>query len=319
MQPNQLLYLSVLLAGVQAAVARPGSADLAVRHDETTTTTSVQLYQRDYGIPLFYDKLVSTVSATPGWWWQALAQGAQWPVGAWGVCHQLGFQRCSGSAAVGVAAGLRVMVNEINSGQDSPRNGAEAAELPTKTGNSKMIEARRLRARVAGDLVASGATLESVSDVRSLRNARRDASADGAAKGYAFDIRGLAEKNGSPTADYRFTAFGDGTGHVHVVPRQKKTMASALGKRGGSPGFKISYQVRERGNPDVFPSPQAVEIATSGIADDWAKRADEGKDRFGDYIGAIGMGSSGTTVQFRIIPEKNKFGENYEDVNKCNT
>ncbi|KAK7941558.1 uncharacterized protein PG986_013945 [Apiospora aurea] len=301
MQPTQLLYLSILLAGAEAAVARPGSADLALRHDETTTAT--------------------TVSAAPGWWWQALAQGAQWPVAAWGVCHQLGFQRCSGSAAVGAAAGLRVMVNEINSGQDSPRNGAEAAELPTKTGNSKMIEARRLRARVAGDLASSGIAFESVSDVRSLRNARRDTAGDtAAAAGYTFDIRGLAEEKGGPAADYSFTAFGDGTGHVHVVPRRNKTAApGTLGKRGGSPGFKISYRVRERGNPDIFPSPHAVDIATRGIADDWARRADEGKDQFGDYIAAIGMGSSGTTVQFRIIPEKNKFGENYEDVNKCNT
>ncbi|KAK8054865.1 hypothetical protein PG993_000092 [Apiospora rasikravindrae] len=329
MQPDHFLHLSALLTGLQTATARPGSSDLAVRHEETTT---VELYRRDDGIPLsdmgdvmrechiFYDKLVTTVSMTPGWWWQALAKGTMAPLTSWGVYHQFGFPRCAGSATVGMAAGLRIMLHDVNSGQDSRQSGAEAAQLPTKTGNSKMIEARRLRARVAGDLEASESVFESVSAVRSLPYARRGAGAgDTAAVGYSLDIRGLAEEKGGPAADYRLTAFGDGTGHVHFSPRQNETKAGALGKRGGGPGFKITYKVLERGNPDVFPNGQAINIATSGIADDWAKRADEDRDHFGDYVGAIGMGTSGTTVQFRIIPEKGGFGDNYEDVNTCST
>ncbi|KAK7946969.1 uncharacterized protein PG986_011290 [Apiospora aurea] len=351
MREHSRLCLVALLASAQAAQALSG------RDDEGSTTTglslwaageetSVQPLERRADIdwnhlidrcPVILDDVAQRLSMMPDWIMEPLGYGLGGAIIARGTCQTLGYRECQGPTNVGIGTGIILVMKSIGQNMQggSKHQGAQAVDTPTKTGrkrhapDAKLASRRRAHAvRMIGDALQSSgssstrgsARYESIAEVQPSAT-HGDASFSHLAArrladhgGYAVDIRGLSLGQDGPAMDHRFTDRGDGTGDVQIRP--SVSAGEGLERRADHAGFKISYKVIEDGDLGLEPDEQGVEWAADTLAADWAKRADE--TQMGDYIAAITMGDSGTVVQFRIIPEKGGFGDNYEDVNTCN-
>lgn len=120
-------------------------------------------------------------------------------------------------------------------------------------------------------------------------------------------IRQLGDASGGMRADHLISVREDGVGFVQTSP-------SSTSKRDTGSGFKIAWEVAESGSS--IPDNSASNLLCEALASDWAVRADGGD--MGDYVGDLKFGGSIGDIRVRIIPEMGPFGEEYEDVNKCN-
>ncbi|KAK8024472.1 hypothetical protein PG993_012538 [Apiospora rasikravindrae] len=354
MRQDSLLYPIALLASAQAAQglsATPTGRDDA---GETTTDLSIRAAGEESSVQAFeqrrdidWDKLIDKcpvvlddvsqrLSMLPQWIMEPLGYGVGGAIIARGTCQTLGYRECQGPTNVGVGAGVIMVMKSIGQNMEggSKHQGAQPVDTPTKTGrrqarDAKLASRRHIHAvRTIEDALLSSSSIggsaryESIAEVQPAADdpsfshlAARRLAENG---GYAIDIRGLSLGENGPAMDHRFTDRGDGTGDVQIRPSLSASAGGGerLGRRADHAGFKISYKVVEDGDLGMEPESEGVDWAGNALANDWAKRADE--DKISDYVAAITMGSAGTVVQFRIIPESGGFGENYEDVNTCN-
>lgn len=129
-------------------------------------------------------------------------------------------------------------------------------------------------------------------------------------------ILGMQHDNG--LADVLVTTFDDDTGHVWATPTPNDT--TTLSKRHDGAGFKINYRTISYAN-NVLGSPTFDSLyrdAALGIGNNWAARADN--DKIDELVGTTGLVDPKLlTFGFRIIPELQGFGENYESVDICDT
>ncbi|KAK8071308.1 hypothetical protein PG997_011511 [Apiospora hydei] len=277
------------------------------------------------------------LSTLPRWIMQPIGYSGAAMSGAWTVCHQLGYRDCRGPVMGGVTVAFPLIFNALSDNMEGgPKHqGARPAEAPNgpqehakSRRDGKLATRRRHQhaVRMIEDTLLKSASSTGGSALRydSIAEVQPSAGADAgfshlAARrladngGYAVDIRGLTLGSDGPAMDHRFTSRGDGTGDVQIRP----SVPAGVARRADHAGFKISYKVVEDGDLGLEPDADGVDWASDTMAQDWAKRADENHN-MGDYIAAVTMGDSGTVVQFRVIPEKGGFGENYEDVNTCN-
>ena len=105
----------------------------------------------------------------------------------------------------------------------------------------------------------------------------------------------------------------DRTGVVDIRESQSAT-DRLLGKRHDGPGLKITYNAREtQHNVDLA----KAKLIYTPIADEYGRmvKAELGK-KAPELIGEAHFGE-GNELEFRIIPELDGFGLNYEDVEVC--
>lgn len=131
-------------------------------------------------------------------------------------------------------------------------------------------------------------------------------------------IKGLVHDNA--TFDFNVFDFGDGEGHLYFPsPLDANTGASysnssssatSLEKRAKAPGFKISYTTRMQSK---LSRPHQTQMARQ-LATRWAH--DANSRGLKDYIGLVKTGHK-ANFYWRIIPETNGYGLNYESVDVC--
>jgi hypothetical protein len=126
----------------------------------------------------------------------------------------------------------------------------------------------------------------------------------------------LAVENGT-SSDIAFNHFDNGdinmdyAGDLGALPSSGKGgEAGDLQKRYNGAGFKIAWTSRLR---SLLTRDHQNQMARS-IASDWGSRATHTDE--GDYIGLVKTGHT-ANFYFRIIPELQGFGLNYESVNVC--
>lgn len=121
-------------------------------------------------------------------------------------------------------------------------------------------------------------------------------------------VKGL--EFGNSTHDMDIFYFGDGDGHVYL-PMGRQTEKGDKSKREAhdGPGFKISYTARL---PSQLSKQHKVDMSQS-IALEWASRANDGMH---DMIGFVET-EHDANFYYRIIPETEGYGLNYESVDIC--
>jgi hypothetical protein len=164
-------------------------------------------------------------------------------------------------------------------------------------------------------LTNSGYGFDSVEhvDVSSLKMVRRDSDP---VLTHRSIFRNLAVENGT-ASDVAFNHFDNGdinmdyAGDLGPLPSQgKDSEAGDLQKRYNGSGYKISWTSRKR---SLLTRAHQNEMSYY-IASDWGSRADHTDE--GDYIGLVETDHT-ANFYFRIIPELQGFGLNYESVNVC--
>ncbi|KAK8074136.1 hypothetical protein PG994_005035 [Apiospora phragmitis] len=322
MKRDCALCLTALLSGIPMVQPLPGAAaDPAISpvepthfgpQEETTTitTTSNSLALREDGAlqpyrqhlaadlddgdwpgiikecSAVYDKLKHDISTLPDWVWQPLAKGLPLPVAAGGTCHFLGFPRCAGATAVGVAGAMHIILQGVADEKAKKKQGARPAATKvkgdgggkgkrTRRGEREKMASRRARMiETRLSILSRGrARVESVAEVlkegEDEKEERLVPSSHLAARladqgGYVVDITGLSLCiEDGPVADHRFTDRGDGTGDVHVRPR---AFSAGLGRRADGAGFKVSYKVVNEG---TIPVRSPTLLASTGRRRRW--------------------------------------------------
>lgn len=108
--------------------------------------------------------------------------------------------------------------------------------------------------------------------------------------------------------------LGDNNGTGHAAAAASGTTTAEEGysvKVGKAPGFKVSYMTREK---TKLSKAQINDMANAAAAD-WASHAKD-YDKMSNYIGLWKTGHK-ANFYYRVIPEVENFGNNYESVDVC--
>lgn len=148
-------------------------------------------------------------------------------------------------------------------------------------------------------------------DILSLSHTKRDAIEPDLTR--RLIVRGI--KTDSFTHDIAFNQYSNG-GHVLHLGGLNQSLhanpSSEIAKRAsfGQEGLKVSAFVEA---PSTLNIADSNEVANA-IGEDWVHRA--AYNDISEYIGYV-MGGSKINFIYRIIPEVQGFGLNYEDVGVC--
>ncbi|KAI9925398.1 hypothetical protein ASPWEDRAFT_41484 [Aspergillus wentii DTO 134E9] len=160
---------------------------------------------------------------------------------------------------------------------------------------------------------SGGEVFEAIQDTTHTLQARSD-SGYGELPVEMASIRNWAY-NGT-LVNFDIHDFGNGNGHI-LLPLDgigaHSLNGTTLNRRavGKAPGFKISYTTRMESK---LTNGHRVDMANA-MASDWASRANS-NNKMSSYIGLWKTGHS-ANFYFRVIPESQDFGTNYEPVNVC--
>ena len=160
----------------------------------------------------------------------------------------------------------------------------------------------------------SGYSFDSVEhvDVATLKVNKRDADP---VLTHRSIFRNLTGEHGS-ASDIAFNYFDNGdvvmhhAGEMGNLATGGRDGTTGLQKRYPNAGFKISWTSRINSRL----TRQHQSQMSCAIASDWAGRAAQTDE--GDYIGLVKTDHT-ANFYFRVIPETNGFGLNYESVNVC--
>lgn len=203
-----------------------------------------------------------------------------------------------------IAAGTTVIYTAVQ----NSKQGTETAGQRRSENESTL--AALLRAHLAND------TIESIHDMPISGTAGQRRLHSNSTSARVIDrvsILGMEHLHGR--ADVLVTTYDDDTGIVWGTPSPNATV---MAKRHDGPGFKINYRtISYSGN--VLGTPDFGNLyrdLANGIANNWATRADN--DKIDEFVGTTGVTDPKVlTFGFRIIPETNGFGEEYESVDLC--
>lgn len=129
-----------------------------------------------------------------------------------------------------------------------------------------------------------------------------------------LSIAGLNFANS--TTDALVTHYSDDTGNIFVTPPSSAAVTNStmgLTKRHDGPGFKVNYALLKRGRYIGSPNIGASVQLSQGLAQDWFARTQNG---INEYLGTAYV-TGIESIGFRIIPETQGFGDNYESVTVC--
>jgi hypothetical protein len=196
-------------------------------------------------------------------------------------------------------------------------HGAVGESSSGQQGSQESGSVKRFIAEPSGfgvSLKNSGYSFDSVEhvDVTTLKVNKREADP---VLTHRSIFRNLTGEHGSPS-DVALNYFDNGDVVMdHAGERGSLTSggqdeASGLQKRYPSAGFKITWTSRI----NTRLTRQHQNQMSYAIASDWAGRAAQTDE--GDYIGLVKTDHT-ANFYFRIIPETNGFGLNYESVNVC--
>ncbi|GAB1217475.1 hypothetical protein ATERTT37_006714 [Aspergillus terreus] len=123
-------------------------------------------------------------------------------------------------------------------------------------------------------------------------------------------LRNLTSPKNQRGHDVAIHHYDDGVGQIHL-PFDGQSMGGSddLLKRFDGEGFKIAFTSRASSTPD-----RTTEAAISNaIAQNWAREADA---NINELIGFVKTDNK-ANFYWRIIPETQRFGTNYESVDVC--
>jgi hypothetical protein len=123
-------------------------------------------------------------------------------------------------------------------------------------------------------------------------------------------LRNLTSPKNQRDHDVAIHHYDDGVGQIHL-PFDGQSMGGSddLLKRFDGEGLKIAFTSRATSTPD-----QTTEAAISNaIAQNWAREADA---NINELIGFVKTDNK-ANFYWRIIPETQRFGTNYESVDVC--
>lgn len=197
-------------------------------------------------------------------------------------------------------------------------HGAVGEGSSGEQGSQESGAVKRSLSELATTLKNSGYSFDSVEhvDVSTLTPTKRDETDP--ILTHRTIYRNLSVENGS-CSDVAFNTFSNGDvimdhagplGSLPPVGQSGEEEASGLQKRYNGKGFKISWTSRIQTRLTRAHQKQMA----YAIASDWAGRAAQTDE--GDYIGLVKTDHT-ANFYFRIIPETQGFGLNYESVNVC--
>lgn len=286
------------------AISRRGNTDLMSARQITYTVNCNEVIEQTVGL----------INKYPDYAAKALGVGAGSGL-AYNVCRALNQDRCANWAgAVGSGLTLVVWWGKM---VENPAKTGEQTVTNTKRGDPALLVGRNqewLRSELESHLIERGAQFDTVVSVP-LPLSARDQEGE---PSHTLEVRGLRSAPDEPAADHRLVLRGGGHGHVTITPSAARAAATAadqpLDKRADAPAFKIAWETVDVGFG--VPEKAGYDFICDAAGRDWGNRAD-GNDKIADYIGALEVGDAGS-LQFRIIPEKNGFAENFEQVETCN-